>query len=285
MPKTKITLGFSPCPNDCFMFDALVHKRIDTKHLEIEPVIEDVETLNRMAFAGKLDATKLSYHAFAHLAGTYQLLSSGSALGFNCGPLLIALPSTAEKLKNNPAVISSLSVAIPGKYTTANFLLSLAYPDLKNKSEMIFSAIEDTLLNGKADLGLIIHENRFTYEQKGLVKIRDLGEWWEQHSASAIPLGGIVVRRDLTIADKLLMNALVRESTQYAFDHPEEVMPFVKQHAQAMDEKVMRQHIALYVNKFSLDLGETGRAAVNRLFETAVQTGAISTLPSDLMVC
>jgi len=285
MQKTKISLGFSPCPNDCFMFDALIHGKIDTKHLTFEPVIEDVETLNRMAFQGKLDVTKLSYQAFAYLTGTYQLLTSGSALGFNCGPLLIAMPETAEKIKKDPRQIASLKVAIPGKYTTANFLLSLAYPNLIQKTELVFSEIENAVISGKTDLGLIIHENRFTYQQKGLVKITDLGEWWESYSQSAIPLGGIVVQRNISLENRLLINDLVRQSTEYAFANRADVMPFVKQHALEMDEKVMQQHIDLYVNKFSIDLGETGRKAVKLLFDKALETKIISSLPKDLFVC
>lgn len=284
MQKTNISLGFSPCPNDCFMFDALIHGKIDTKGLVFEPVIEDVETLNKMAFAGKLDVTKLSYHAFAHLTGVYQLLSSGSALGFNCGPLLIALPATAERIKKDPASIASLRVAIPGKYTTANFLLSLAYPQLQNKNEMVFSAIEEAVLSGKIDLGLIIHENRFTYQQKGLEKIIDLGEWWEKETQTAIPLGGIVVNRNISPEKRLLINELIKQSVEYAFANPGDVMGFVKKHAQEMDEKVMKQHIDLYVNKYSIDLGETGRKAVNDLFDRAVKEKIISAKPVDLFV-
>ncbi len=285
MQKTRLTLGFSPCPNDCFMFDALIHGKIDTKHLIFEPIIEDVETLNKMAFEGKLDVTKLSYHAFAYVTEIYQLLTSGSALGFNCGPLLIAKPEIAERIKNNPAEISSLKVAIPGKYTTANFLLSLAYPNLTNKIELVFSEIEQTVISKKADVGLIIHENRFTYKQKGLVKIIDLGEWWESYSHSAIPLGGIVVQRNISLEDRLLINSLVKQSTEYAFANRADVMPFVKQHAKEMDEKVMQQHIDLYVNEYSIDLGETGRKAVKLLFDKALETKIISSLPQDLFLC
>ncbi|HXB41330.1 MAG TPA: 1,4-dihydroxy-6-naphthoate synthase [Bacteroidia bacterium] len=284
MEKTKITLGFSPCPNDCFMFDALIHGKIDTGGLEFEPVIEDVETLNRMAFAGKLDVSKLSYHAFAHLTKTYQLLTSGSALGFNCGPLLIALPQVVEKIKKTPEIISSLKVAIPGKYTTANFLLSLAYLQLQNKTEMIFSEVENAVLSGKTDLGLIIHENRFTYQQKGLVKITDLGEWWETETKTAIPLGGIVVNRNIPAEKKLLINELIKQSVEYAFANTADVMGFVKQHAQEMDEKVMKQHIDLYVNEYSKDLGEIGRKAVNILFDKAVATKVILRKPEDLFI-
>jgi 1,4-dihydroxy-6-naphthoate synthase len=285
MQKTKITIGFSPCPNDCFIFDALIHTKIDTKHLQFEPVIEDVETLNRMAFKGELHTTKLSYHAFAYLTNIYKLLTSGSALGFNCGPLLISLPETIKKIEQNPEIISSLKVSIPGKYTTANFLLSVAYPSLTNKVEMVFSEIEESIVSGKVDLGLIIHENRFTYQQKGLIKITDLGEWWETYSQSAIPLGGIVVQRNLPESDQLLINQLVKESVEYAFANPEDVMPFVKKHAQAMDELVMKKHIDLYVNKYSIDLGEIGKKAVIELFDKAIETKVISSYPTDLFVC
>jgi 1,4-dihydroxy-6-naphthoate synthase len=285
MANTKITIGFSPCPNDCFIFDALIHNKIDTKHLHFEPIIEDVETLNRMAFKGELHTTKLSYHAFAYLTKTYRLLTSGSALGFNCGPLLIALPKTLEKIKQNPDIVSSMKVAIPGKYTTANFLLSLAYPTLTQKTEVVFSEIEESVSSGNTDLGLIIHENRFTYEQKGLVKIRDLGEWWEECSQSAIPLGGIVVQRNLPEAEQLLINQLIKESIEYAFANRNDVMPFVKQYARAMEESVMQKHIDLYVNKYSIDLEETGRKAVTHLFDKAVETGIIEFYPKDLFVC
>jgi len=285
MPNTKITIGFSPCPNDCFIFDALIHQKIDTKHLRFEPVIEDVETLNRMAFKGELHTTKLSYHAFAYLTKTYRLLTSGSALGFNCGPLLIALPKTLEKIKQNPDIVSTMQVAIPGKYTTANFLLSLAYPKLTQKTELVFSDIEQAVISGKTDVGLIIHENRFTYQQKGLVKVRDLGEWWEEYSQSAIPLGGIVVQRQLPETDQVLINQFIKESVEYAFANRKDVMPFVKKHAQAMDESVMQKHIDLYVNKYSIDLKEIGKKAVTLLFDKAVETNIISSYPKDLFVC
>jgi 1,4-dihydroxy-6-naphthoate synthase len=284
MEKTKISLGFSPCPNDCFMFDALVHGKIDTKGLKFEAVMEDVESLNKKAFAGALDVTKLSYHAFAYLTNKYQLLASGSALGFNCGPLLIGLPATIDRAASDASLLNSMRVAIPGKYTTANFLLSLAYPQMKNKQEMVFSEIEGAVLNKKVDLGLIIHENRFTYQQKGLKKVVDLGEWWEKNTGNAIPLGGIVVKRDLPQEQKLLINDLVKQSVEYAFANPADVMPFVKRHAQEMDEGVMKQHIELYVNKYSIDLGATGRKAVNDLFEKAAKEKIIETVPPDIFV-
>jgi len=284
MQKTKISLGFSPCPNDCFLFDALIHGKIDTKSISFEPFMEDVETLNKMAFSGKLDVSKLSYHAFAHLTDKYQLLSSGSALGFNCGPLLIALPRTIEKIKENPGILASLKVAIPGKYTTANFLLSLAYPQMSNKTEMVFSEIEQAVLSGRVDAGLIIHENRFTYQQKGLVKMIDLGEWWEKESQSAIPLGGIAINRKFPEDTKGLVNDLVKQSVEYAFANPDDVMDFVKANAQEMDEEVMKQHIHLYVNEYSIDLGVTGKKAVNDLFDRAVMEKIIPAKPTDLFV-
>lgn len=285
MQKTNISLGFSPCPNDCFMFDALIQGKIDTKHLHFTPVMEDVETLNKMAFAGKLDVTKLSYHAYAHLTRKYQLLTSGSALGFNCGPLLIALPATAKQVAAAPGLLKDMQVAIPGKYTTANFLLSLAYPQVKNKHEMIFSEVERSVLDGTSDLGLIIHENRFTYEQKGLVKLADLGEWWEKTTGNAIPLGGIVVNRQLDTATRLLVNDLVRQSVEYAFANPQNVMGFVRAHAQEMDERVMKQHIDLYVNQYSKELGVIGKKAVNDLFARALAEKVVTEIPQDLFVC
>ena len=185
----KISLGYSPCPNDTFIFDALVHGRIDCEGLEFDVHLGDVEELNRLAFAGKLDMTKLSYHAFAYLTDAYRLLPAGSALGHNCGPLLIARePLDAASLSDAP-------VAIPGRYTTANFLLSLAYPHLRNKQEVLFSDIESGVASGRYRAGLIIHENRFTYADHGLVKLRDLGEYWEETTGFPIPLGGIVLRR------------------------------------------------------------------------------------------
>ena len=259
----KLSLGFSPCPNDTFMFDALIHHKIDTQGLEFEVRMADVEELNRSAFAGQLDITKLSFHAFAYAAGQYELLDSGSALGNNCGPLLIA----KEPLE--PAAVESARIAIPGRYTTANFLLGIAYPTARNKQAILFSDIEDAVLTGEYDAGLIIHENRFTYADKGLVRIVDLGEYWETLTGMPIPLGGIVVRQSLNPEVKQLVNRLIRESVDFAFSHPEASRDFVRQYAQEMDEKVIYQHIGLYVNDFSKDLGPTGKMAVRRLFSLA----------------
>ncbi|MBS1637001.1 MAG: 1,4-dihydroxy-6-naphthoate synthase [Bacteroidetes bacterium] len=274
----KFTLGFSPCPNDCFIFDALVHKKIDTQGIDFEPVMEDVEALNRRAFAGELDITKLSYHALAYLTDTYALLNSGSALGFNCGPLLVRSDDfDAAELRHK-------TIAIPGKNTTANFLLSLAYPEATHKVEMLFSDIEGAVLSGKVDAGLLIHENRFTYESKGLKKIRDLGEFWDGVIHAPIPLGGIVIRRNLDRTLQKTIDSLIRKSVEYAFAHPESSMPYVREHAQEMDETVMKKHIELYVNAFSVDLGDTGRKAVLTMFDKACEKGLIKSYNQDLFV-
>jgi 1,4-dihydroxy-6-naphthoate synthase len=225
--------------------------------------MEDVEALNRRAFAGELAITKLSYHAFAHLTEQYALLDAGSALGNNCGPLLIAKKPLTD------AEVNAARIAIPGKMTTANFLLSMAFPAAENKTEVLFSDVEDAVLDNRADAGLIIHENRFTYQQKGLVKIMDLGEHWEQTTGLPIPLGGIVVHRSLPAEDQAKINRVMRRSVEYAFAHPAEVMPFVRAHAQAMEDAVMQAHIDLYVSPFTVDLGTRGRAAILEMFRIA----------------
>lgn len=273
----KLSLGFSPCPNDCFIFDALVHKKIDTEGLDLDVQLEDVETLNRMAMEGELDITKLSFHAFGYVMDKYILLRSGSALGFNCGPLLIANREigNAKEIK---------SVAIPGRLTTANFLLGLAFPELENKKEYLFSEIEDAVLKGEADAGLIIHENRFTYEQKGLKKVMDLGEYWDSLIHAPIPLGGIVIKRSLDKELQEKVNRLIRKSVEYAFENPESSMPYVREHAQAMSEEVMKKHIGLYVNDFSVDLGKTGEQAVRLMFDKARALGLFEVPDARLMI-
>ncbi|MBN8695659.1 MAG: 1,4-dihydroxy-6-naphthoate synthase [Bacteroidetes bacterium] len=269
----EISIGFSPCPNDCFIFDAMIHGKIDTEGLTFKVVMEDVETLNQMAFRGELDITKLSYHAFAYLRDKYQLLDAGSALGNNCGPLLICKGDPALILQKLKVSDPSLSIAIPGKYTTANFLLSLAFPHAKNKVELVFSGIEDAVLQGKVDLGLIIHENRFTYEQKGLKKVLDLGEWWETETGLPIPLGGIVIKTNMPQELIQKVNRVLRKSVEYAFAQPKSSLPFVKAHAQEMSEEVMYKHIDLYVNHYSVDLGEKGKAAIDTMFQRADALG------------
>lgn len=260
----KLTIGYSPCPNDCFIFDALIHGKIDTEGLQFEVLLEDVETLNKKALQGELDVTKLSYHAYAYGLENYILLRSGSALGFNCGPLLIQGARRTMKDLN-----SNSKIAIPGKLTTANLLLSIAYPNLTNKVEYVFSDIENAVLLGEVDAGLIIHENRFTYQDRGLKKIMDLGEFWDSLIHAPIPLGGIVIKRNLSNDLQQKVNRLIKKSVEFAFANPESSMAYVKAHAQEMSEEVMKKHIALYVNDFSKDLGETGINAVQLLFNKA----------------
>jgi 1,4-dihydroxy-6-naphthoate synthase len=264
-----LTLGFSPCPNDCFMFDAIVHRRIDLEGLDFTIVMADVEALNRRAFAGEIDVTKLSYHALAYCVADYGLLDAGSALGRGCGPLLIS----ARAMSTDEVVNGKLRVAIPGKFTTANLLLSLALPEVRDKTELVFSDIEAAVLEGRFDAGVIIHENRFTYEDRGLQKIVDLGEFWERTTGTPIPLGGIVIRRSLPIEIQQAVNRIMRRSVEYAFAHPEASRAFVSAHAQEMSEEVMRQHIELYVNEYSVDLGPDGRRAVEVLFDRAAAAG------------
>ena len=274
----NFSLGFSPCPNDCFIFDALVHKKIDTQGIDFTVVMEDVEALNTRAFKQELDITKLSYHAFIYLTHQYALLNSGSALGFNCGPLLVK----DSKLKIQD--INAASIAIPGKYTTANFLLSLAFPNAKNKKELLFSDIEGAVLSHKVDAGLLIHENRFTYEQKGLEKIIDLGEFWDSLIHAPIPLGGIVVKRSLDVNLQKTIDNLIKQSVEFAFANPESCMGFVKQHAQEMSEEVMKKHIALYVNDFSVDLGNVGKNAIQLLIDKAIETKLIEGVAPQIFV-
>jgi 1,4-dihydroxy-6-naphthoate synthase len=276
----RVTLAFSPCPNDCFMFDAIVNRRIDLEGLEFDVRLADVEALNKAAFAGDVDVTKLSYHAYAYCASDYVLLDAGSALGRRCGPLLISkrMVTAAE------AASGALRIAIPGRYTTANFLLGLAFPAARNTTELLFSDIEGAVLDARFDAGLIIHENRFTYAAKGLRKILDLGEFWEGETGAPIPLGGIAARRSLPEAIKQCMNRLMRRSVEYAFDHRAASLPFVREHAQEMSEEVMYQHIDLYVNQFSVNLGQEGRRAVELLFDRARALGVIPPIDRSLFL-
>ena len=277
----NLTLGFSPCPNDTFIFDALVNGKIDTKGLHFDYVLEDVETLNRWATEGKLDITKLSYSAFLLEAEQYALLHSGSALGKGVGPLLVTSPGKARSLPGQLTSNES-SVAIPGKLTTANLLFSLAYPQCRNKTEMLFSDIEEAVRSGTVDAGLLIHENRFTYEQRGLVKIADLGDWWEQTTGAAIPLGGIVIRRGIDHAIAATVDSLIRESLLHAWAGYPDLAPFVTANAQEMDEDVMRKHINLYVNNFTEELGAEGERAISTLFAQAERAGLIKTMPESV---
>jgi 1,4-dihydroxy-6-naphthoate synthase len=282
----NLSLGFSPCPNDTFIFDAMIHQKIDTEGLNFEVLFDDVETLNQQAFRAELDITKLSYHAYAYLTDNYVLLHSGSALGFGVGPLLICNKNEYSTLDMEilSPLTSNLRIGIPGKYTTANFLLSTAFPNAKNKIEMKFFEIESALLNDQIDLGVIIHENRFTYQDKGLKKIIDLGEYWEDLTNGPIPLGGIMIKRNLPEEIKQKVNRIIRRSVEYAFDHPESGFDFIRSLSQEMSTEVIKKHIDVYVNKFSIDLGELGRKAVETFFKEAHKAGIIPETKQNLFL-
>lgn len=274
----KLTLGFSSCPNDTFIFDAMIHGRIDTEGLTFDVIMKDVEALNQSAFKKEFDITKLSFFAFAHLVDSYALLESGSALGNGVGPILI----TKDNEIKNP--INQLKIAIPGKYTTANFLLSLAYPYATEKKEMVFHEIENAIISGEVDAGVIIHENRFTYQQKGLVKIMDLGEYWEITTGMPIPLGGIVVRRDIPQDIQQILQRVLQRSVRFAIENPLASSDFVAQYAQEMDAYIRQQHIDLYVNKYTETLGEEGRKAVELLFKISIDKKIIPDYTSKIFV-
>lgn len=261
-----IPVGYSPCPNDTFIFDAWVHRRF-RQELQPIPQLLDVETLNRKALVGELPVTKLSLAAFAHVADRYQVLSAGAALGNNCGPLLIykQLPDFSAPGK--------IRVAIPGQLTTAHLLLRIFYPELVQTTEMVFSDIEAAVLSGSVDLGLIIHENRFTYADKGLFKLADLGEKWEDQFRMPLPLGCIAVLRQLPDTVKAGVQKAIHDSVAWAFAHPGDSRDYVRAHAQEMSEAVQQQHISLYVNQFSLELGTEGRRAIRCLLEAGHKAG------------
>lgn len=274
---TKLRIGFSPCPNDTFIFDALIHGKINTGGLEFEPYMADVEELNQMALRGELDISKLSYHAYLHLLESYVMMDSGSALGNNCGPLLIKNQGAA-----NPSPKDL--IAIPGKYTTANFLLNYAFPSIQNKKEMLFSNIEGAIKNRDVAAGLIIHENRFTYAERGFEKVLDLGENWEQNTGMPIPLGGIAIKRNLDKAVQLKVQTLIKESLAFAFKNPQSSKDYVRCHAQEMSADVMQKHINLYVNDYSISLGEKGKKAVQYMHDFSVEKKLIPTTGLSLFL-
>jgi 1,4-dihydroxy-6-naphthoate synthase len=274
----KLTLGFSPCPNDTFIFDAMVHGRIDTEGLEFDYLLADVEELNRKAFTGDLDITKMSLYAFAYAVQNYLILDSGSALGHRNGPLLIS------KNKIDPSKLATVRIAIPGKYTTANMLFSIAWPEAVNKTEYLFSSIEEALLKGEMDAGLIIHETRFTYFKRGLHKIADMGEYWEKLTGLPIPLGTIAVNRRLPDDIALKVNRIVRRSLEYAYRDSLASYDFVVANAKEMDSTVMNNHIKLFVNKFTLNLGKDGKKAISELFRIAHEKGIVPKLPDRIFL-
>lgn len=274
-----LTLGYSPCPNDTFIFYALVHGKVDCADIRVTEVLEDVETLNRMASGQKLDITKASFAAFAGLSDNYALLRSGGALGRGCGPLIVARGDTElASLKGRP-------IAVPGLNTTAYMLLGLLEPALlEHAVPMPFDKIMPAVRDGQVEAGLIIHESRFTYHDFGLVEIEDLGRWWETETAKPIPLGCIIARRELGPDMVHQIDSLVRRSLEYANSHRAEPTAYIKVHSQEMADKVIQEHIALYVNDFSLDLGEEGISAVETLFDMAADKGLIPRPKSPLFI-
>lgn len=276
--KQPLTLGFSPCPNDTFMFYPLVHGLVDTGGLEFLERLDDVETLNKLALLGELDVTKVSYHALGHIRDRYALLRSGSALGRGCGPLLVSRDSL------DPAGLRGKTIAVPGQYTTALLLLRLLDPHLGNFVAMPFNEIMDAVLSGRTDAGLIIHESRFTYRDLGLHKLIDLGEWWETETGLPIPLGGIVARRSLGAETIAAIERALHAGVAYARSHPAEAAGYIREHAQEMSDEVCAAHIGLYVNDFSTELGDEGERAIAELMQRAERAGIIPASKEALFV-
>lgn len=271
MHKMKdLSLGYSPCPNDTFIFYALVHGKVDTGDLSFREMLEDVETLNQMAGRAELDITKISFHAYGHLRETYCLLRSGAALGKGCGPLVVS--KKYQRMQD----LQGKKIAVPGQLTTAFLLLQLFDPLFKEKViVMPFHRIIDAVRNGEADAGLIIHESRFTYQDAGLQQVLDLGEWWEKETGLPIPLGGIIAKRELGEVLLHEIEKVVRISLEYAFAHNAEPKLYIKKHSQEIEDSVIEQHIGLYVNNYSLDIGVDGIRAVDELFRMSEEKGII----------
>ncbi|HEX9889957.1 MAG TPA: 1,4-dihydroxy-6-naphthoate synthase [Nitriliruptorales bacterium] len=261
----ELTLGYSPCPNDTFIFHALTHGRIALPGFTVREVLDDVETLNRWATQTRLDLTKISYHAYAHLRDDYVALRAGGALGEGVGPLLVARDPDLD--------LTAATIGIPGRLTTANLLLQLVVPHAVKTVERRYEQLMPAVAGGDLDAALIIHESRFTYAEHGLVAVLDVGQAWEQRTGLPLPLGAILVRRDLGPQVAADVNAALRASLEHAYAHPDESVAYIREHAQELDEAVVRQHIDLYVNRYSLDVGERGEAAVRELFRQAQARG------------
>ncbi len=271
-----LTLGYSPCPNDTFIFHALVHGLVDAGGFAFREQLDDVETLNRLALAGALDISKVSYHLLGFIRDDYFLLRSGGALGRGCGPLVVAGRFTSmDDLKGK-------RIAVPGRYTTASLLLRLFDPELDNIVFLPFHEIMGAVARGEVDAGLIIHESRFTYAGLGLTKLLDLGDWWERETGHPIPLGGIVVRRTLGPAVAVTLERALKASVEYALAHPEAAGDYIRSHSQEMSAEVCAAHINLYVNRFSVELGTEGEAAVAALLARAEVAGLVPSCPESL---
>jgi 1,4-dihydroxy-6-naphthoate synthase len=278
MKYNKVKIAYSTCPNDTFMFDALINKRIDSEGLNFEVHLADIEELNNNILNGEPDVSKISYAVYPKIAKEYELLNSGSALGFGNGPLIIS------KKKIYPDELEHVKMAIPGKRTTANYLLSALFPAVKDRVEYLFSDIEEAILSNEVDAGLIIHETRFTYKKKGLKLIADLGQIWEEKFELPIPLGGIVVKRTVPEKIKELIQKKIRESIEFGFNFPEASMAYIKSFAQELNDEVIKEHIHLYVNEFSVDLGNTGKNAIRKLFEKGIENELMEEIDLDLFL-
>lgn len=268
--NTPLSLGFSPCPNDTFIFCRLVEEATNEQQpMFSQPCLEDVETLNLWAFEHKLDVTKLSFHAVAHVLDSYCIINSGSALGRGCGPLLISREEVPK------AELKDKKIAIPGNYTTAALLFRMFSPETTQLAEMRFEQIIEAVASGKVDGGVIIHESRFTYHQAGLVCLQDLGQWWEDGFDTPLPLGCIAVRRELEESRREEINNRIKTSLEWARTYPEACAPYIKEYAQETDDAVIAKHIGLYVNDFSLDLGVEGRRAVEMFLAEGRRRGVL----------
>jgi 1,4-dihydroxy-6-naphthoate synthase len=270
----SLSLGFSPCPNDTYIFNALVHGFVQPRLARFDPpVLEDVETLNEWALRDRLEVTKLSFHALGHVLDRYALLRSGSALGRGCGPLLI----TGKH--DYPRALAQWKIAIPGQLTTASLLLRLYHPKCENLVIMRFDRIMEAILRGEVDGGVIIHESRFTYQDLGLRCVQDLGEWWESTTGLPLPLGCIVAKRSLSVAGREDISGAIAASIAWADRHPDECLPYIRKHSQEMQPEVVNSHIGLYVNAYSMDLGDDGLHAVRELLRRGAEVGLFS--PAD----
>jgi len=274
----KLSLGFSPCPNDTFIFEAMVHGRVDTEGVSFDWFLADVEELNRRAMEGTVDVTKMSFHAYALAAANFLILDSGSALGRSNGPLVVS------RRRIYPDELENALIAIPGRYTTANLLFSIFWPGASRKREYLFSDIPEAVMSGEVDAGLIIHETRFTYQSLGLKKVADTGEYWEKMTDMPVPLGGIVVHRSVNEDIAAKVSRSIRRSIRYAWDDPSASVDFIRRNAREIDSIVTKEHISLYVNDFSLSLGQEGKSAIERLYSVAQERKVIGDMPERIFL-
>jgi 1,4-dihydroxy-6-naphthoate synthase len=274
----NLTLGYSPCPNDTFIFYPLVHGLVGGPEFSFSERLEDVETLNRLALKSELDITKISCHLLGFIRKEYCLLRSGGALGRGCGPLVVSRRFTRM------GELKGRRIAVPGRYTTAYLLLRLFDPELDSFIFLPFHEIMGAVASGEADAGVIIHESRFTFSDHGLTRLLDLGDWWENETGHPIPLGGIVAKRSLGEKTVAILEQMLRASVEYAFAHPGAANAYIRAHSQEMSDEVCAAHIELYVNRFSLDLGKEGEAAVTALLSRAEAAGLVPSSPESIFL-